>query len=220
MAAAAGAAPARGKKPDEDGEGRGLEEKKEEKLHEEQHAEQEEKVSVCVNRKRLETHTHTRTLVLLYIRGHYLSSFYSQHVLLDLPIKPPQITHESLSEPAPALEREEVEEKPHEVVGANLQRQDSYTRGLRSILKKSRSTSSECETGSERTDAPGTRQEEEQEEEEKGDAMEKMEDDREVRLVKRASSSCSDEPRSPSVSTSEGEEPDSSSSGNQRYAGL
>ncbi|XP_062859265.1 supervillin isoform X2 [Trichomycterus rosablanca] len=221
------------KKPDEDREGGGLENRKEkqssmekeakldEEQDEEQHEEQEEKSE--------------------------------KPVLQDLSSKASHGTHEPHSEPAPAPEKVE-EEKEHKLVTPSLQRQDSYT--LRSILKKSRSTSSESESASERNEAHGRGQEEKNQEEknleeknqeeknqeeknleeknqeeknqeEKEEAVEKMEVDKGVKVVERASSSCSDEPRSPSVCTSEGEELDSSSlngsmspSFNQRLAEL
>lgn len=116
-----------------------------------------------------------------------------------------------------------VEEQETKALAAGLQRQDSGPRGLRGILKKSRSASLEAEPAPERSDTQGKDCEEKKQE----DSKEEVEEETTVdggKVLQRVSSSSSDAPRSPSLCTSEdSEELDSSldgsmsSSFNQRY---
>lgn len=120
----------------------------------------------------------------------------------------------------------EVEEQEPKALEAGLQRQDSGPRGLRGILKKSRSASLEAEPALERSDTHGKDCDEMKQE----DSMEEIEEETKVdggKAIQRVSSSSSDTPRSPSLCTSEeGEELDSSLDGSmsssftQRYDGI
>ncbi|KAF7705184.1 supervillin [Silurus meridionalis] len=106
-----------------------------------------------------------------------------------------------------------------------LQRQDS--RGLRGILKKSHSASLEAEPVPERVESHGKDNEEKKQEEKTEEMKEETEVDGGMKVIQRGNSSSSDDPRSPSLCTSEdGDELDSSldgsmsSSFNQRLAEL
>ncbi|MCJ8738394.1 hypothetical protein PDJAM_G00035490 [Pangasius djambal] len=132
------------------------------------------------------------------------------------------VIEEPHSIPMPTVKVDE-----QEALAAGLQRQDSGPRGLRGILKKSRSASLEAEPAPERSEAHGKDCEEKKQE----DRMEEIEAETKVdggiKLLQRGYSSSSDAPRSPSLCTSEdSEELDSSldgsmsSSFNQRLAEL
>lgn len=119
-----------------------------------------------------------------------------------------------------------VEEQEPKALAAGLQRQDSGPRGLRGILKKSRSASLEAEPALERSEAHGKDCEEKEQEDRTEEIEEEMKVDGGIKVMQRGNSSSSDAPRSPSLCTSEeSEELDSSldssmsSSFNQRYDG-
>lgn len=118
-----------------------------------------------------------------------------------------------------------VEEQEPKVPTSGLQRQDSGPRGLRGILKKSRSASLEAEPVPERSDTHGKDCEGKEQEDDKDEIEEETKVDG-VKINQRLSSSSSDAPRSPSLCTSEeAEELESSldgsmsSSFSQRYDG-
>lgn len=116
-----------------------------------------------------------------------------------------------------------VQEEEPKASAAGLQRQDSYPHGLRSILKKSRSTSLDPEPTEQAQSTCQDKNKENTEEEMDKNSETKLDG----KVMLRMSSSSSDAPRTPSVCTSEeGEELDSSQEGsmsssfNQRLAEL
>ncbi|XP_060795764.1 supervillin isoform X2 [Neoarius graeffei] len=145
----------------------------------------------------------------------------------DLGVSERQCTlaiEEPNSVPMPAVKVEEQEPK---ALSAGLQRQDSGPRGLRGILKKSRSASLEAEPVPERSEAHAKDCEEKKQEDRTEEIEEETKVDGEIKVMQRGNSSSSDAPRSPSLCTSEeSEELDSSldssmsSSFNQRLAEL
>ncbi|KAF5889682.1 supervillin-like isoform X1, partial [Clarias magur] len=127
-----------------------------------------------------------------------------------------------IEEPKPTVRVEEQEPK---AVTAGLQRQDS--RGLRGILKKSRSASLEAEVEPEKSETHGQDCEDKKLEDKPKEIEEEIKVDGGIKVMHRGSSSSSDAPRSPSLCMSEdSEELDSSldgsmsSSFNQRLAEL